>query len=58
VKVLPALADLRSRVFRIYLHFDLDVLDPEGAPANEFAPPDGLTVSEIQEAMARSERDL
>jgi arginase len=47
----PALAALRSRVSRIYLHFDLDVLDPEQAPANEFAAPDGLTPVQIQEAI-------
>jgi arginase len=47
----PALEALRSRVARIYLHFDLDVLDPGRAPANEFAAPDGLTVSQVQEAI-------
>ena len=49
--LLPALDELRSRISRIYLHFDLDALDPERAPANEFAPPGGLTVSQIQEAI-------
>lgn len=47
----PALEALGSRVSRIYLHFDLDVLDPEKAPANEFAAPDGLTVSQVEEAI-------
>jgi len=47
----PALEALKCRVPRIYLHFDLDVLDPAGAPANEFAAPDGITVAQIQEAM-------
>lgn len=47
----PALEILRSRVSKIYLHFDLDVLDPEVAPANEFAAPDGLSVAQIQEAI-------
>lgn len=42
---------LRSRVGRIYLHFDLDVLDPAETPANEFAPPDGLTVEEVEESI-------
>lgn len=42
---------LRSNVSRIYLHFDLDVLDPARAPANEFAAPDGLTVAQIEEAI-------
>jgi arginase len=47
----PALADLRNRVSRIYLHFDLDVLDPEVARANEFAAPNGLSVVQIEEAI-------
>jgi arginase len=47
----PALEALRSRVSRIYLHFDLDVLDPERAPANEFAAPDGLTAAQVEEAV-------
>lgn len=42
---------LRARVGRIYLHFDLDVLDPEETPANEFAPPDGLTVEQVEESI-------
>jgi arginase len=48
----PSLKDLRSRVSRIYLHFDLDVLDPKAtAPANEFAVPGGLTLTQVQEAI-------
>lgn len=47
----PALETLSIRAPRIYLHFDLDVLDPDGAPANEFAAPDGITVAQIQEAI-------
>jgi arginase len=49
--LVPALDALRSRISRIYLHFDLDVLDPERAPANEFAAPDGLTVSQVKESI-------
>ena len=47
----PALAALAGRVSRVYLHFDLDVLDPEAAPANEFAAPDGLAPAQVQEAV-------
>lgn len=47
----PALEALAKCVSRIYLHFDLDVLDPAGAPANEFAAPDGLTVAQVEEAI-------
>lgn len=46
-----ALEALRTRVERIYLHFDLDVLDPEVAQANEFAPPNGLTVEQVEQAI-------
>ena len=47
----PALEVLGKRVSRIYLHFDLDVLDPGAAPANEFAAPDGLTLAQVEEAI-------
>ncbi len=46
------LTDLASRVSRVYLHFDLDVLDPATAAANEFAMPDGLTLAHLDEAIA------
>lgn len=47
----PALEALRTRVGRIYLHFDLDVLDPGRSPANEFAARDGMTVAQVREAV-------
>jgi arginase len=47
----PSLEALKRRVSRIYLHFDLDVLDPARCPANEFAAPDGLTLAQIEEAI-------
>jgi arginase len=47
----PALDMLRGSVERVYLHFDLDVLDPALAPANEFALPDGLTLEHVLEAV-------
>lgn len=47
----PVLKSLQSRVEQIYLHIDLDVLDPQEAKANEFAPPDGLTVSQVESAI-------
>lgn len=47
----PALVALAKRVSRVYLHFDLDVLDPEEAPANEFAAPHGLSLAHIREAV-------
>lgn len=41
-----ALARLAARTDRIYLHFDLDVLDPSEAPANALARPGGFGVAE------------
>lgn len=50
--LVPALDDLRTRVDRVYVHLDLDVLDPETiAPANEFAVPDGLSREQVEEAI-------
>jgi arginase len=47
-----ALEDLGSRTRKVYLHLDLDVLDPRSVgAANEFAPPDGLTVEEVERAV-------
>lgn len=44
-----ALEGVGSRIRSIYLHLDLDVLDPENAgAANEFAPPGGLTSEEAE----------
>jgi arginase len=45
------LAVLAARTKKVYVHVDLDVLDPELAPANEFSPPGGLTQAELHEAL-------
>ncbi|HEV7843431.1 MAG TPA: arginase family protein [Pyrinomonadaceae bacterium] len=49
----PTLESLSSRVRKLYLHIDLDVLDPAATPANEYAArvPGGLTVEQIAEAI-------
>ena len=40
------------RVERVYVHLDLDILDPdEAAPANEFAVPGGLVRGELEAAI-------
>jgi arginase len=51
----PALEELRARVRRVYVHVDLDVLDPQEAPANEYgvAVPGGLRVAQVEEALDR-----
>ncbi len=45
------LAALRDRVEDVYLHLDLDVLDPSEGRANALAAPDGLTLSALREAV-------
>ena len=49
----PALDELGARVRKIYLHLDLDVLDPEDTPANEYSLkiPHGLTIGQVEEAI-------
>jgi arginase len=48
----PALMALRSRVRRVYVHIDLDVLDTQVGKANAFAAPDGLFVEEMEQAIS------
>jgi arginase len=49
---LPAALDsLLSRVGRVYLHLDLDVLDPAEGRANGFAAEGGLTLDEVLAAI-------
>ena len=48
-----ALDALQTRVGRVYVHLDLDVLDPEKVgKANGFAVPGGLTDGELREALS------
>ncbi len=47
----PVLTALQARVRRLYVHLDLDVLDPNEARANEFAAPNGLTLAELDTAL-------
>lgn len=46
-----ALSALASRVQKVYVHIDLDVLDPNEAPANQYSPPEGLTLRQAEEAV-------
>jgi arginase len=46
-----ALADLRSRVSRVYLHVDLDSLDSAEATANEYAADGGPTLDRLIECL-------
>jgi arginase len=45
--LIPILSDLATCVRRVYVHMDLDVLDPTEARANGYAEPDGLTRAEV-----------
>jgi arginase len=47
----PHLERLRQRVEQVYVHLDLDALDPSEGQANQFPAPDGLTIAEVQQAI-------
>lgn len=40
-----------AKVSRVYLHLDLDVLDPAEACANELAVSGGLTIAQVEDAL-------
>jgi arginase len=44
----PVLRALAHQVDEVYLHIDLDVLDPSEGRANALAAPDGLTTKDMQ----------
>jgi arginase len=47
-----ALAELSTRVRLVYIHLDLDVLDPDsGFQANRFPEPHGLSVEQVLDAL-------
>jgi arginase len=43
---------LKTKVDRIYLHIDIDVLDPADAPANHYNAAGGLSIDELVGAIA------
>jgi arginase len=45
--------DLGRRVRGLYLHIDLDVLDPTVAQVNEYAAPGGFTLGELHDTLER-----
>jgi arginase len=47
----PALEQLAAQVDGVYLHLDIDVLDPAFAPAVNFPTPDGLTLDALEETL-------
>ncbi|HEU0016611.1 MAG TPA: arginase family protein [Longimicrobium sp.] len=46
-----ALDELRTRASEVYVHIDLDVLDPSEARPNPFPAPDGLTIAQLTDAL-------
>lgn len=53
-----ALREIAGRVDQVYIHMDLDVLDPSELTANVFAAPDGLKVAEMEEVVRTTARHL
>jgi arginase len=45
------LAALENQTREVYVHLDLDVLDASIAPANELAPPGGLSVGRLEDML-------
>jgi arginase len=45
--LLPAIKDLQERVSAIYLHIDIDVIDPTEVPGVDYRTPDGLLTTEV-----------
>jgi arginase len=51
-QLMKSLSGLTKVVDQIYLHVDLDVLDPTEAIANQWTPPNGITVRTLLGAVA------
>lgn len=49
----PALDGLSDRVSSVYLHIDIDAVDPTVARVNSYQAPDGLTLEELRDAIDR-----
>ena len=45
----PILERLSGSGERVYLHIDIDVLNPDFAPVNSYQPPEGLSPEQMQE---------
>lgn len=49
--LLPKLNELRSQVENVYLHIDIDVVDPLEAPGVDYKSPYGLTSTDVAQAI-------
>lgn len=54
----PFLNRIKHHVEKVYIHVDLDVLDPEEAPANQLNVPNGLWSDEVCEAILLTGRTI
>jgi arginase len=52
----PALSALAARVHDVYVHVDLDVLDPSEGQANRYRSENGLTADEVASAIGEVAR--
>ncbi|MHA2224523.1 MAG: arginase family protein [Candidatus Hodarchaeales archaeon] len=48
---LPKLNELRSQIQNVYLHIDIDVIDPQEAPGVDYKSPNGLTSTDVAKAI-------
>ncbi|MGE3873673.1 MAG: arginase family protein [Parvibaculaceae bacterium] len=48
----PFISRLTNKAGRVYLHIDIDVLDPAAAPANHYNAAGGLSIDELAGAIA------
>jgi arginase len=53
-----AFASVKELADRLYLHLDLDVLDPEAAISNQWPTPGGVTVADIVQAVRNVCREI
>lgn len=45
---LPVLTQFQSKTTKIYLHIDIDIVDPREAPGVNFPAPNGLSLNEVE----------
>lgn len=49
--LLPKLTELQAQTHEIYLHIDIDIMDPSEAPGVDFPTSEGLLLDEMEEAL-------
>jgi arginase len=57
-QLMKSLPGLTKAVDQIYLHVDLDVLDPSEAIANQWTPPNGITLRILLDAVAEVRKQV